>query len=636
LLISIGYASCHWCHQMEKESFMDTAVARMMNNNFVCIKVDREERPDIDNIYMNACQLISGNSGWPLNAFALSDGKPFFAGTYYSKPGWISLLIQISQAYKNQHQKVLLQAQSLSHGIAQQEFSVLSDSSNITVDKKMYGQLFANIYQKMDTAFGGWKGLQKFTDASAIEFLLQYYFFTKDRKALDAVNLTLTKMALGGIYDQVGGGFARYATDSLWHIPHFEKMLYDNTQLISVYAHAYQLTGNVFYKKILQETITFIQRDLSDGRGGYYSSLNADTDNEEGSFYSWTMPDLRATIPDQFKLVSSYYNLSDKGNFKPGQNILYAERIAAEFASLQNINPAVVNNQLEEAKIIMLAKRNKRQKPAVDTKVLTSWNALLITGFLDAYAALGDKAYLEYALAGAHFIEDKMQDNSGKLWRNRKDDKRSVDAFLDDYALLATAYLRLYQLTFDKHWLLQSKTLVTYALQNLYDPASGMFYYSNPHSDTNLVRKIQTADNSIPASNSAMATVLYKLGIYFDNPDYQEKSREMVSKMSDQLLSNETRYFTSWCSLAGLFAYGTNEVAIMGSDVLIKNIALQKNYLPASIFMGSASEENLPMLEGKATNGKTLIYVCTNGTCKRPEESIPLALLQLQKINNSD
>ncbi len=296
LLISVGYSSCHWCHMMEKESFMDTAAARIMNENFICIKVDREERPDIDQIYTNACQLISGNAGWPLNAFTLPDGKPFFAGTYYSKGSWISLLKQIGAAYKNQNNKVVLQAQTLSRGIATLEFSVLTDSTGDIADTTTYQNLFENLYRKMDLSFGGLSGTPKFPNPSALEFLMQYYFFKKDKRALDVVTTTLTRMALGGIYDQIGGGFSRYSTDSLWHIPHFEKMLYDNAQLLSVYTHAYQLTGNEFFKKIVQEITGFVQRDLNNSGNGYFSSVNADTKDGEGEFYSWRSHELKNNL----------------------------------------------------------------------------------------------------------------------------------------------------------------------------------------------------------------------------------------------------------------------------------------------------------------------------------------------------
>jgi uncharacterized protein YyaL (SSP411 family) len=631
LLISVGYSSCHWCHEMEKESFMDTAVARIMNENFVCIKVDREERPDIDNVYSHACQLISGNSGWPLNAFALPDGKPFFAGTYYSKQSWMNLLKQIAKAYKTQRGKVELQAATLSHGVANLEFSVLTDSTSNIADKKNYQTLFDNLYQKMDLSFGGLKGTPKFPIPSSLEFLLQYHFLTKDKRALDAATTTLTQMALGGIYDQIGGGFARYSVDSLWRIPHFEKMLYDNAQLLSVYAHAYQITGNDFFKKIVQEIAEFTQRDLANSTGGYFSSVNADTKDGEGEFYTWNAEELKKKLSNNYKLIGNYYNISEDGNWKENKNLLFASETPLLFAQKNHIQPEVFFKHLAEMKQALLAIRNKREKPTVDEKILTSWNALLMEGFIDAYAALGDKTYLDNALSIARFVEEKMIQKNGSVWRNYKDGKTSINGFLDDYALLSKAYIRLYQLTFNKHWLDLSKELVDYTIKNFYDPASGMFFYTENQSDKTVIRKIELTDNTVPSSNATIAEVLYTLSIYFDNEQYMEKSRQMLSKLYQQLQKDGTNFYASWCFLTGMFSYGTNEVAIVGKESLQKNIELQKNYLPVSFFMGSIDKENLPLLEGKKIDNQTWIYVCTNKTCKRPVTETASALNQLGK-----
>jgi uncharacterized protein len=630
LLISVGYASCHWCHQMEKESFMDTAVARIMNENFVCIKVDREERPDIDNIYMNACQLISGNAGWPLNAFALPDGKPFFAGTYYSKQSWTSLLKNIASAYKKQYNKVMLQAQSLANGIANLELAVLTDSTQTVTNKLFYHNLFDSLYQKLDLKYGGYKGSPKFPFPSATEFLLQHYYLTKDQKALDAATTTLTQMALGGIYDHVGGGFARYSTDSLWHIPHFEKMLYDNGQLISVYAHAYQLTGNTFFKNIVQEIVAFTERDLRASNGGFYSSLNADTKEGEGEFYAWHGKEfknkIRVNNPD---LIAAYFNVSEKGNWEKNKNVLYASLTPEEYAVKNNLNPAAFYNQLSAAKKALLAERNKREKPATDDKILSSWNALLLKGYLDAYAALGDESYLQTALANAHFLEQNMLQKDGSLWRSYRNNQTSINGFLDDYALLSRSFIHLYQLTFDKHWLVLAQQLVDYAVNHFYDVKSGMFYYTSAQTGS-VIKKIEIADNAIPSSNAVMAEVLYSLSVYFENEDYSNKSSRMLSLLHNQMLKG-VDYYTEWCFLSGWYSYGTNEIAIVGKEALKKNRELQKAYLPQALFLGSEGEENLPLLEDKNAAGNTLIYICTNRTCKLPVEETTLALRQLTK-----
>lgn len=631
LLISIGYASCHWCHAMEKESFMDTAVARIMNENFICIKVDREERPDVDIIYMNACQLLSGGGGWPLNAFALPDGKPFFAGTYYSKKSWINLLNEITQAYKEKNDLVKKQADALTKKIAEEELSFLTtDSDTMVITKAGYQKLFENVYKDTDTRNGGLKGVPKFPMPAVTEFLLQYHYLTGNKQALDAATTTLTRMALGGMYDQVGGGFARYSTDSSWRIPHFEKMLYDNGQLVSLYAHAWQLTKNDFYKNILTETISFVERDLISPEGGFYSSLNADTKDGEGEFYGWGYDEfIKYTGRENGNLAAAYFNVLPDGNWEKGKNILYASGTPDDFSLAKKQLPGTFSNSLNAIKKTLLAERNKRSKPATDTKILTAWNAIMLKGYADAYAATGNEAYLAKALTNAKFLEKNMMAKNGGLKRNYKDGKATIDGFLDDYAWLAKAFVRLYQVCFDKHWLLSAKQITEYALANFYDKESGIFYYTAAGSSNLAVRKMEIVDNAIPSSNAILGTVLYELGIYFDRTDYSDHSIRMFSSVREKT-STQPAYFAQWCSLAGLLSYGICEVAIMGKDADRKSGELQKNYLPTCFFMGETDEENLPLLNGKLPADKTLIYVCVNKTCKRPVEEVNMGLDQIK------
>jgi uncharacterized protein len=630
LLISIGYASCHWCHVMEKESFMDTAVARIMNENFVCIKVDREERPDIDNIYMNACQLISGSAGWPLHAFALPDGKPFFAGTYYTRSGWMNLLKEIAKAYKEKNGLVVKQAEALTKGIVDEDvLSLAPANKGVGVSEASYQNLFDSLYKKIDTAEGGLKGAPKFPMPAMGEFLLQYHYFTGDKKALDAVTRTLTSMALGGIYDQVGGGFARYSTDSKWRIPHFEKMLYDNGQLVSLYAHAYQVTKDELFKNVLTETIAFVERELGSPQGGFYSSINADSEEGEGSFYAWSFADLQKYLGEnQAGLIMTYFSALPAGNWKKGNNILYATGTPARFAAAKNILPANFVAMLQNARKMLLAERNKRTRPATDDKILTGWNAIMLRGYADAYCATGNPSYLSRALTNAAFLEKHMLGTDGHLWRNYKEGKASIDAFLDDYAWLSRAYIRLYQVTFDKHWLDLARRITGFVLANFYDSRSGMFYYTPVRSADLVVRKMEMSDNAIPSSNAVMAGVLYELSVYFENEDYRQKCAAMLGSIAGTM-QRMTSYYAQWCSLAGLLSHGTYEVAVMGKDALNKNLELQRIYLPACVYMGETDEENLPLLEGKLTGEKTLIYVCTNRACKLPVEEPSKALNQM-------
>jgi len=632
LLISIGYSSCHWCHVMEKESFMDTAVARIMNENFINIKVDREERPDIDNIYINAAQLLTGNAGWPLNAFALPDGKPFYAVTYSSKEGWKNMLKQIAQAYKQQNKKVVLQAQALTNGIVQNELTFTNkENTPATISRSFYQNLFDSLYKKIDLNNGGLKGIPKFPLPTIWEFLLQYQYLTGDKTALNAITNTLNKMALGTLYDQAGGGFARYTADSLWRVPHFEKMLYDNAQLASLYTHAYQVTGNNFFKTIAKETLVFVAKEMTSPDGGFYSSLNADTENGEGEFYTWTHDEIKKNLP-QSDVIISYFNIKADGNIEgldghKNKNLLYASYTPEKFAAKNKIPPIEFNNLLNSSKKTLLSERNKRIKPTVDDKILTAWNALMLKAYADAYAAFDDEDYLKTALATASFIEKKMIRSDGHLWRNYRNGKMSIDGFLDDYALLAKAYIRLYQVSFDKHWLSLAQKIVTYAINNFYNKNEGMFYYT-ADSVGLPVRKMDIADNVTPSSNAIMAEVLYNLGVYFEKDDYIKKSVSMVLIVKEKM-SQTTSYYSQWCYMAGILSHGTNEVAIMGKEAVKKNMEMQKKYLPKCIFMGG-TDEDLPLLENKLSENHTLIYVCTNKTCKLPVENVNKALLQIK------
>ena len=629
LLVSIGYASCHWCHVMEKESFMDTAVARIMNENFVCIKVDREERPDIDNIYMYACQLISGGGGWPLNAFALPDGKPFFAGTYYSKSGWLSLLKEISKAFKEKHDLVVKQADGLTKGIADEELSFNTiDSTAIVINNQGYQNLFDSVYLKTDTVNGGLKGSPKFPMPAVTEFLLQNYYFTGNKNALNAASITLNKIALGGIYDHLDGGFARYATDKEWHIPHFEKMLYDNAQLISLYAHAYQITQNDFYKTIITETISFVERNLASSYGGFYSSLNADTEDGEGEFYAWKESDFKK-ITGSENLLAEYFNVTPVGNWNKGNNILFSSYTPQEFAVLKKQTPGQFITLLNKTKKDLLEERNKRTKPTADTKILTAWNSMMIKAYADAYVATGTEDYLAKAIMIAKFLEKNMLDNDGSLKRNFKDGKTSINGFLDDYAWTASAFIKLYSVSFDQNWITHTKQITDFATKNFYSKDANLFYYTASSDSKLAVRKMEVDDDAIPASNSIMAGVLYSLGVIYDDTSYSNISKRMLTSVLAKV-NLFPAYHAQWCSLAGLFSQGTYEVVVMGKDAISKNKELQKKYLPDCVIMGDTDKEDLPLLENKLPENKTLIYVCTNRVCKKPVENVSEAWNQVK------
>ncbi|HTE29216.1 MAG TPA: thioredoxin domain-containing protein [Chryseolinea sp.] len=619
LIVSIGYASCHWCHVMEAETFMDTAVARVMNENFVCIKVDREERPDIDQIYINAAQLISGNAGWPLNAFALPDGRPFFAATYFPKPQWLQLLKQVAETYASDEQALRRQAAAVTKGIKTlDEFALIDSTTTARIDAE---SIYANWYPYFDRRYGGLSGAPKFPMPVIWESVLQHYHLTGDTLALNRTISTLDEMSSGGIYDHLGGGFARYSTDSLWRIPHFEKMLYDNAQLVSVYAQAFKITGDQRYEKIVRGTLDFIGRELRSQDGGFFSSINADSEGEEGKFYVWSKQEIDKLLDNRSAmLVSKVFNVTAEGNWEAGKNVLFKKPSPAL--------PHADEEVLENACKTLLSRRNKRIKPTTDEKILTSWNALTIEGYLHAYTAFGNREYLEGALKCATFLEKNRVDNNGHVWRVSNEGHPSIEGFLDDYAFLARAYIQLYQCTFDIHFLTVARSILDYAISNFYDAQSELYYFSLDKSARQIASKIEVADEVVPSSNAVFADVLYLLSEYFQNDGYREKYDAMLRRVSEKLDGNGP-YYASWVRLAERESTKPYEVAIIGPEAEKKRKLLSRHYLPTAILLGGQAE-NLPLLENKLLAGKTMIYVCRDRTCKLPVEDVGKAVAQMK------
>jgi len=626
LIISIGYSSCHWCHVMEHESFEDSAVAKLMNDHFVTIKVDREERPDIDDVYMTACHLSSdGNCGWPLNAFALPDGRPIWAGTYFPKDSWIEVLNHFIKAFEETPEELEKYATQMMEGI-QQSNQVNFTAGKSDFQEKTVTNAAKNVLQTIDYSKGGRKGSPKFPLPNVQEMLLHYYGVSKDEKALEAVEVTLDNMANGGIYDQIGGGFSRYSTDEDWKAPHFEKMLYDNGQLVSLYAHAYQLTKKPLYKKVVTETLTFIERELMDKNGGFYSSLDADSEGEEGKFYVWQQSEIEAVFSDEKEAAAfgDYYGVKTKGNWE-NKNILWVTKSKADIAKKHKITEKVLDEILGKGKKELMKKRSNRVRPALDDKVLTSWNALMLKGYIDAYRAFGDAEYLKTALKNANFLANTMMQKDGRLNRNYKDGKSVINAFSDDYALLAEAYIALYEVTFDVKWLEKSKLLTEYSLAHFYDSKSGFFYYTSDLDKALITRKKELSDNVISGSNSVMAKVLFKLGTFLYDKSYLEKSELMLQKQSESMEKNPN-FLCNWLDLYFYQVYPPYEVAILGKNHEQLRAEMQTEFSPNAFFLGGSSEGNLELLEGKLIEGETRIYVCQNKACKLPTTEVKVAL----------
>ena len=623
LIISVGYAACHWCHVMAHESFSDEGIAEFMNSHFVCIKVDREERPDIDRIYMDAAQLLSGHGGWPLNAIALPDGKPFYAAIYFPPDQWMDALHQLSHLFQNEYPRVLQAATSLTEGIRTTPFPGLSNSKPFTIEE--YHAAFENQINTIDFEFGGYSGAPKFMMPAGLIYLLQFHYLTGDQKALDAVTISLDAMARGGIYDQIGGGFSRYSTDQFWKVPHFEKMLYDNSQLITLYAHAFQLTNKPLYAEIVNQTILFAERELQNSDGGFYASIDADSEHEEGKFYIWSKKEIEDVLEQNIaEIVLGFYQVTTYGNWDNGKNILHYKDNKAKFSSENGMTVNELNAVLQIANKSLLDQRNRRRRPATDDKILTSWNAMMISGYVNAYKAIGNEKYLNVAINTAHFLETNMIKEDGLLYRVFKDGKVSTEAFLDDYALLADAYINLYEVTFDLNWLQLSQLLTGYVWNHFMDAENHLFFYTSDLAENLIARKHEISDNVIPASNSVMAHVLYKLGILLENSDYSKMAAKILFKIRNEI-AQQGAYYANWAMLLGKMVYPSYEVAILGENAASINLEMQKNYLPATVFSGGISE-NLPLLQNRLVDNKTVIYVCQNNACNNPVYSAKEAL----------
>ena len=618
LIISIGYAACHWCHVMEHESFEDSTVAAQMNENFICIKVDREERPDIDDVYMSACQLASGRGcGWPLNAFALPDGRPVWAGTYFPKDQWTNVLGQFAKLKVENPARLEESAEKITSGINSMS-TIEVASGDRQFNKAELEEIADDFMANIDFTYGGRTGAPKFPMPNNYEFLLQYYHMTKDDRALRAVTTTLDNMANGGIYDQLGGGFARYSVDSFWLAPHFEKMLYDNGQLVSLYSHAYQLTQKPLYKKVVEETITFAERELLDKSNGYYSSLDADSEGEEGKFYVWQAKEIDSIIGDaqKAKIYKEYFYVKNQGNWEH-TNILYKDNI--DIAARHKLSEAELATIIQEGNEKLFAARAKRIRPGTDDKVLTSWNGLMLKGYVDAYKALGKEEYKQTALKNANFLVETAMQKDGSLNRNFKEGRSSINAFLDDYATVIDAFLGMYEITFDENWLEKSKALAQHVEAHFYDEKTKMYFYTSDQDAALIARKMELSDNVIPASNSVIARNLHRLGTLYYDQAMVTKAKQMMANMTNDITSTQQpNFYSNWCQLYATLVQPPYEIAVLGKDANAKAAAMQKSYLPNALFLGGATEGNLTLLTDKLQEGETMIYVCQNKVCKLP------------------
>lgn len=624
IIISIGYSACHWCHVMERESFEDDAVAEFMNEHFVSIKVDREERPDIDQVYMNAVQLMSGRGGWPLNCLALPDGRPIYGGTYFPKEQWLDMLRQVLQYVKENPDGTEEMANRLTHGIRSQESIYTSERADPYKPDDLE-EIFENWKHQVDFEMGGTRGAPKFPLPSGHRYLLFHHYITGDQEALRAVKVTLGKMAHGGIFDQVGGGFARYSVDATWKVPHFEKMLYDNAQLVSLYSEAYRSTGLDIYREVAEETVTFVMRELLSSEGAFWSALDADSEGVEGKYYVWTAEELQELLGDDAVIIMDYYHATGVGNWEKGVNILLRNEEPGKVADRHGISMEELKLKVSNARVELLAARERRVRPGLDDKILASWNALMISGLLEAYKTSGNKAHLESAIQSAGFILDKMQTSEGGLFRSYKEGKATIHAFLDDYAFFIAALISLYQVTFDEKWLISARKLAEYVISHFHDKGSGMFFYTSDQDPELVARKMEVTDNVIPAASSEMAKNLFLLGHYFEKQDFVEMAKQMLDNVREHARDG-AMYYSNWDVLMAWFAKEPFEVAITGPDADDIREKFLRQYLPDVLLTGGEKESTLPLLKDKFVKGKTMIYVCKQKTCRKPTDDFDEAL----------
>lgn len=632
ILISIGYSSCHWCHVMEHESFENDSVAAVMNKHFINIKVDREERPDIDQVYMNAVQLMTGRGGWPLNCIALPDGRPVWGGTYFPKKNWINALEQLAKMYQEKPEEMIRYAEKLTEGVQKLDVVPLNEEvDNFSISD--IGIAVEEWFQLMDLDLGGKKGAPKFPMPINIQFLLRYGNQANNTEILNYVNTSLTNMAYGGIYDQIGGGFSRYSVDKKWHVPHFEKMLYDNGQLVSLYSKAYQATKNELFKNTVYQTLAFIERELTSKEGAFYSSLDADSTTkegvlEEGAFYVWKSLELQALLKNDYQIFADYYNINHYGYWEHENYVLIRNKSTEEIAEKHAISINELENKVIEWQQLLLKERNKKDRPRLDDKSLTSWNALMLKGYIDAYTAFNEPKFLETALKNATFIYTKQLQSSGSLNHNYKNGKSTINGYLEDYATVIDAYISLYEATLNELWLNTAKQLTDYTFDHFFDSEKHMFYFTSNEDSALISRKIETEDNVIPSSNSIMASSLFKLSHYYSNNYYLKVSKQMLSNIKGRALEYGPGY-ANWLQLMCNLSSNYYEIAIAGEKSLDKLLEINQHYIPNKLLAGSTKESTLPILEGRFSTDETYIYICIDGACKLPVKETKQAIEQL-------
>jgi len=629
IIVSIGYSSCHWCHVMERESFEDEKIAQYMNDHFICIKVDREERPDVDQIYMDAVQAMGINGGWPLNVFLTPDQKPFYGGTYFQSQSWLQLLKNVINTFSNQREELNSSAEKLASHISESDvlkFNLVPEEEPFLLENLKSS--INELSDRFDLNKGGLQKAPKFPMPSIWNYLLRYAHFTTDKTLTDHVLKTLEKIARGGIYDQIGGGFSRYSVDAEWFVPHFEKMLYDNGQLISLYSDAYLVSGNKIFKEVVYDTISFVDREMTNPAGGFYAALDADSEGIEGKYYTWDYENFCHVVGNESKFWADYFSITPNGNWEKQRNILTQHININLIKNEFKINTDAALEKFRDIKRKLLVEREKRIRPGLDNKILAGWNGLVLKGLIDAYHSFGQPEFLKLALKNAEYLKIHHYKEE-ILYRTPFKEYNAVQGYLEDYAFVIRGLINLYQATFDESWLNWAEKLVKYSLHFFYDESENLFFFNGNQTNKLIARKKELFDNVIPSSNSEMAINLFLLGLLKDLPEYSNLAEKMIKRMN-KLIVKEPEYLANWRNLYMMYAAPFAEIAIIGKESLELKDQLSKHYIPNKIFCGTDTNSELPLLKDKKITGRTTIFVCYNKTCRLPVQSIEDALELIQ------
>ncbi len=635
VFLSIGYSTCHWCHVMEYESFENEQIAEIMNEYFVSIKVDREQRPDVDQIYMNAVQLMTGSGGWPLSVFLTPDRKPFYGGTYFppkdtfGRPGFERVLVAIANAWENQRQQLVDSAGKLS--------GFLADGTRPTGETKLSPDLlkgaFDYLQSTFDTTYGGFGAAPKFPQPTNLSLLLYYRHRTGEKDALNMVEKTLDEMAKGGMYDHIGGGFHRYSTDAIWLVPHFEKMLYDQALISKTYIQAYQITKKKKYADIAREIFDYVLRDMTDVDGGFYSAEDADSEGKEGTFYRWEYTEIKSILDNHSaEIFNAYYGVTEKGNFEEGKTILNITTSIEQLGKTFQKDYAEITDILTATRSRLFEERTKRIRPHRDDKVITAWNGLMISSLAYGGAVLQEEKYITAAKRSAEFILRTLYEN-GRLMRYYRDGRAVEKAFLDDYVFVTMAFLDLYEATFDAKWLIEAKKLSEQTIELFADSEKGGFFLTGSDGEKLITRTKPSSDGAIPSGNSIAALALLKLGRLTMNQLFIEQGNKVLESFSQQLRQSPA-YSSAMLTALSFWLGPTQEIVIAGNaeatDTKQMLKLLRSKFLPSAVVLlheegrkGSAIEQIVPFVRNQtAIDSKATAYICENYICNQPLNNI--------------